>query len=250
MNFRSLTFCPVSGSNSTMDSTSSPKSPTRQPRSSKWAGQSSIDSPRTRKVPRAKSDWIRLYCRATRSAMSWRCPSFSRTETENDIAALQEGARRRVAHAVDLLVERRCLLDIRIGARDVGLRLVVVVVRDEVLDGVVREEALELSVELRRERLVRREDQRRALRVLDHLRHGESLAGPGDAEEHLVALLPAHPVDELGDRVRLIAGGLELRLDHEADAALRFLRTGRPMRRPQLAVLEKRVAVGEKPRQR
>jgi hypothetical protein len=54
-----------------------------------------------------------------------------------------------VAHAVDLLVDGRVLLDIGVGARDIGLGLVVVVVRDEILDRVLREEALELAVELR-----------------------------------------------------------------------------------------------------
>ena len=89
--------------------------------------------------------------------------------------------------------------------RDVGLRLVIVVIGDEVLDGVVGEEALELAVELRRKRLVRRQDQRRTLRLLDHLGHGEGFSGAGDAEQDLVALLPADAVDEIGDRGRLVA---------------------------------------------
>ena len=107
---------------------------------------------------------------------------------DDDVVALEQRARRRVAHAVDLLVDRGFLLDVGVGARDVGLRLVVVVVGDEVLDRVVGKEALELAVELRRQRLVGREDQRRALRRLDHLRHREGLAGAGDAEQHLGAV--------------------------------------------------------------
>ena len=58
----------------------------------------------------------------------------------------------------------------------VRLGLVVVVVRNEVLDRVVREELAELAVELRRERLVVRHHQRRALHALDDVRDGESLA--------------------------------------------------------------------------
>ncbi len=53
--------------------------------------------------------------------------------------------------------------------RHVRLRLVVVVVGDEVLDGVVREEAAELLEELRGEDLVVREDQGRPVHRLDHL---------------------------------------------------------------------------------
>jgi hypothetical protein len=60
-----------------------------------------------------------------------------------------------VAHPVDLFVDLAFLLDVGVRARDIGLGLVVVVVADEILDRVVREEALELAVELRGQRLVR-----------------------------------------------------------------------------------------------
>ena len=52
------------------------------------------------------------------------------------------------------VVDDRVLLDERVGRRDVRLGLVVVVVADEVLDGVVGEQLLDLAVELRRQRLV------------------------------------------------------------------------------------------------
>jgi hypothetical protein len=44
------------------------------------------------------------------------------------------------AQPVDLVVDRGVLLDVGVARRDVGLGLVVVVVADEVLDGVVGEE--------------------------------------------------------------------------------------------------------------
>ena len=50
-----------------------------------------------------------------------------------------------VAQLVDLLVDVRVLGDVGVGARDVRLGLVVVVVGDEVLDGVLGEELLELA---------------------------------------------------------------------------------------------------------
>ena len=118
-----------------------------------------------------------------------------------------------MAHAVDLLVHRRILLDIGVGARDIGLGLVVVVIGDEILDRVVREEALELAIELGGQRLVGREHERRALRRLDHLGHGEGLARAGDAEQHLVALMRVHLRHQLGDGLRLVAFGLELGLE-------------------------------------
>jgi hypothetical protein len=152
-----------------------------------------------------------------------------------------------VAHAVDLLVDRRFLLDIGVGPRDIGLGLVVIVIGDEIFDGVVREERLELAVELGGQRLVGGEDQRRALRRLDHLGHGKGLAGAGDAEQHLGALArfasnAADALDELVDGLRLVAGGLELRLDDERHAAFRFFRPRRPVRHPGL-VAELRPAL-------
>ncbi len=116
---------------------------------------------------------------------------------DDDVVAFEQRTRRRVAHAVDLLVDRGFLLDIGVGARDVGLRLVVVVVGDEILDRVVGKERLELAVELRGQRLVGREDQRRALRLLDHLRHREGLARAGDAEQHLGAVVALHALDQV-----------------------------------------------------
>ena len=127
------------------------------------------------------------------------------------------------------------LLDIGVGARDIGLGLVVVVIRHEIFDGVVREEAPELAIELGRERLVGGEDQGRALGRLDHLGHGEGLAGAGDAEQHLGALVAAaDALHQFGDRLGLVALGLEIGLDDEALAALGFLRPRRPVRHPGL----------------
>ena len=124
---------------------------------------------------------------------------------DDHVVALQQRARRRMAHAVDLLVDRGILLDIGVGARDIGFRLVVVVIGNEILDGVVGKEAFELAVELRRQRLIGRENERRALRLLDHLGHGEGLARAGDAEQHLGAVMAPHAFDQFGDRLRLIA---------------------------------------------
>ena len=76
---------------------------------------------------------------------------------------------------VDLLVDIRLFLDVRIRARDVSLWLVVIVVRHEILHRVVREKRLKLGRELRRERLVVSDYQRRTLHILDDARHRERL---------------------------------------------------------------------------
>ncbi len=53
------------------------------------------------------------------------------------VAAREQRARGGEAQALDLLVDRRILLDVGVGARDVGLGLVVIEVADEILDRVV-----------------------------------------------------------------------------------------------------------------
>ena len=68
---------------------------------------------------------------------------------DDHVVALEQRARRRVAHAVDLLVDRGILLDVGVGARDIGFRLVVIVIGDEIFHRVVGEEILELAVKLR-----------------------------------------------------------------------------------------------------
>jgi hypothetical protein len=86
--------------------------------------------------------------------------------------------------------------------------LVVVVVGDEVLDGVVGEEGLELVVELGGQGLVVCEDEGRTVELLDDLGHREGLAGAGDAEEDLVFFAGVEAGDKLADGSGLVALGL------------------------------------------
>jgi len=102
------------------------------------------------------------------------------------VAPRQQVLRCRVPHAVDLLVAARVLLDVRVGPSDVGLRLVVVVVADEVLDRVVRQQATELGAELRGEGLVGAEHQHRALQLPHRPGHDVGFAATGDAQQDLL----------------------------------------------------------------
>ena len=99
---------------------------------------------------------------------------------DNHVAALQKRTDRLESQAVDLLVELNFLLNIGVGARLVGLGLVIVVVADEILDRIVGKKALEFAVELGGEGLVVRDDQRRHLQLLDDIGHGKGLAAPRD----------------------------------------------------------------------
>ena len=150
-------------------------------------------------------------------------------ETERDddhVAPLEQGVGRGVAEPVDLVVPARVLLDVRVAPGQVRLRLVVVEVADEVLDGVVREELAELGVELGGERLVVGEDEGRPVDALDRPGQRRGLARAGRAEQRLVADAPLEPVDELVDRLRLVAGRLERGDEPEVGHGLQIIARG------------------------
>jgi hypothetical protein len=138
---------------------------------------------------------------------------------DDGVAALEERARGGEAELVELFVDGGFFFDVEVAGGDVGLGLVVVVVADEVLDGVAGEELLELVIELGGEGLVVGEDEGGAVGGLDDLGHGEGLAGAGDAEQDLVALAGAQTGEELLDGAGLVSfrfvGGDELEVHGE-----------------------------------
>ncbi len=82
--------------------------------------------------------------------------------TTIDVAALEKRTRRAHAQLVQLVVDRGFFFDVRVRGGNVRFRLVEIVVADEIFDRVLREKTFEFAVELRRERLVVRQHQRRA----------------------------------------------------------------------------------------
>ena len=132
---------------------------------------------------------------------------------DDDVAPLEKRARRAVAQLIDLVVDRGVLLDVGVRRDDVGLRLVEVVVTDEVADVVVREERLELARELRGQCLVVGDDERRLLHLLDDLGDRVRLARARRAQEDLRLLAVLDTGRELLDGLRLVAHRLKWRHD-------------------------------------
>ena len=125
---------------------------------------------------------------------------------DNDtIIAFQNGARRGVAHPVDLLIHRTVFFNECVGARNIGFGLVIVVIGYEIFNRIVREKALKFGIKLRRERFIWRHNQGRALGRLNNLGHGESFTGPRDAEQYLIPFYRVQPIAELFNRFGLIA---------------------------------------------
>ena len=77
---------------------------------------------------------------------------------DDAVAAFEEAARGGETELVELVVDGGFFFDVEVAGGNVGLGLVVVVVGDEVLDGVGGEKLLELVIELRGESFVVGED--------------------------------------------------------------------------------------------
>src|SRR5438445_10798007 len=107
---------------------------------------------------------------------------------------------------LDLLVYGRVFLYVGVGRGDVGLGLVVVVVANEVLDGVVREALLDFVGELRAQGLVGSYHQGRSLDPFGHVSDRERLPRPRGTQEGNVLLTSGNGADELFYRLRLIPG--------------------------------------------
>ncbi len=121
------------------------------------------------------------------------------------ILPLQNGLGGRQAHLLDLLVDTGILLDVHIPRRDVGFRLVVVVVGHEILHGIFREEFAHLGIQLRRQGFVGSHHHGRATGAGDDIGHGVSLAGASHAQQRLKRQPIAQALHQLRDGRRLIA---------------------------------------------
>ena len=113
----------------------------------------------------------------------------------------------------DFLVDGEVFLDVGIGRGDVRLRLIVIVVADEVLHEVVGEEFLELAVELSGEGLVVAQNEGGPSSLCDDVGHRKGLAGTGDPEKGLRLGAVVDPFHQFGDGLGLIAGRLVFTLE-------------------------------------
>ena len=127
------------------------------------------------------------------------------------VSASQQRRSRSVTQPLDLVIYRRVLLDVGIGGRHVGLGLVVVVIRDEVLDSILGEELPELIGQLRGQRFIRRHHQCGPLQLLDRPRNGCALTRTSNAEQRLEPISRFDTRRQFLNRLGLIAGRLKIR---------------------------------------
>ena len=121
-----------------------------------------------------------------------------------------------MAQTVDLLIDGAVLLNIGVSAWYIRLRLVVIVVTDEILHRVVRKKLLELCTKLRSQRFVVRQHQRGAVEVRNDVCHRKRFAAACHTQERLTFIALQQPVRQLCDGLGLVARGLVRRLENKS----------------------------------
>ena len=125
-----------------------------------------------------------------------------------------------MAQAVNFIIDGGILLNIGVGRGDIRLRLVIIVVGYEIFYRILGKKFAQLGAELCGQRFIVREHQRRALGLLDDVRHGERLARAGNAHQRLLGQTVVDALHQFGYRLRLIAchlvGAVYLKFRHRA----------------------------------
>ena len=127
---------------------------------------------------------------------------------DDHVPPLRKCRRGRVAQTVDLVIDGAVLFNIGVGAGDIGFRLVVIVVADEILHRIVGEKGAELGAQLRRQCFIVGQHQRGAVAFCDHICHGKGLAAASNAQQGLAAVAALHALHQCFNSLRLVAGGL------------------------------------------
>ena len=107
-----------------------------------------------------------------------------------------------------MFVDAGVFLDKGIRRRHVGFGLIIVVITDEIFDCVMRKEFFKFPVKLRRKRFVWGQDNRRLLYALNNIGDRVSFARASNAQQCLVRQASIKALNQVLDRLRLIARGL------------------------------------------
>ena len=94
---------------------------------------------------------------------------------DNDVVTLRQGTGGRVTEFVYLVVYGRVFFDIGVGAGDISLRLIVVVVGNKILNRILREEFTELTAKLCGEGFIVSENEGWTVDLGYNIGHGKGL---------------------------------------------------------------------------
>ena len=93
-----------------------------------------------------------------------------------------------------MFINRGIFFNEKIAARHIGFGLIIVVVRNEVLDRVIRKEFPHFGIKLRGQRLIGRHDERGHALPCDDIGHRKGFARTGHAQERLKSQTALKPL--------------------------------------------------------
>ena len=114
-----------------------------------------------------------------------------------------------------MVVHRGIFFNEEVACWNVGLRLIEVVVGNEILHCVFRKEVAHLGIGLRGQRLIGRKDDGRYTLTGNDVGHREGFARPGHAEKRLIHQTVFNACAERINRGRLVAGRREWSMKHK-----------------------------------
>ena len=124
------------------------------------------------------------------------------------VVTLQERGRGGVPQFINLIVNGSILFNVGIAGWYVGFGLVVVIIGNEVLHRIIREELLHFAIQLPRQGLVVGKDQGRFIHVGNHIGDREGFPGPRCSQQDLGFLSLFNFLGQFGDGLGLVPGGL------------------------------------------
>ena len=131
------------------------------------------------------------------------------------IATLKQRFGGRESHLLNMFVYRGIFLDKGVRTWDIGFRLIVVVVRDEILNGVFRKELFHLAVQLRRQGFIGRQHHGRTLQVGNDVGNGKGFTRAGYPQQRLMRETILQPLFQTANRFWLIARRTESGIQFE-----------------------------------
>ena len=104
------------------------------------------------------------------------------------------------------LIDGKIFFDVHIGHRQIGFGLIIIVIRHEIFNRILREKTFELAVKLGCQGFVVAQYKRWFLHLLHHIGYGKCFTRTGHTKESLVRNAHVDPVHQLPDGFRLVAG--------------------------------------------
>ena len=112
----------------------------------------------------------------------------------HDVATRKQAGRSGVAQALDIFIDGGVFFNVGIGLRDVGFRLVVVVVADKIFNGIIGQQLPEFVGQLRSEGFIRGHDEGRPLHFFNKPGCRGRFTGTRRTHQHNVPLTTVNAV--------------------------------------------------------